>query len=159
LTWVPLSYALGNHSTGSEQQHQKTATGLLRLTGGRELLFALGLVIVGVCAHQFWNGVDQEYADGMDTKGSPSWVKALIRASGTVGIPARAAVFFPTGIFFMIAAVQSNPKHADGLDKELAALARHSWGIAVLALVALGLGIFAMYSFLEARYRTVTRGK
>jgi hypothetical protein len=95
----------------------------------------------------------------MDTKGSPSWVKALIRASGTVGIPARAAVFFPTGIFFMIAAVQSNPQHADGLDKELAALARHSWGIALLALAALGLGIFAMYSFLEARYRTVTRGK
>jgi hypothetical protein len=159
LTWVPLSYALGNHSTGSEQQHQKTATGLLRLTGGRELLFALGLVIVGVCVHQFVEGIDQQYADGMDIKKSPTWAKVLVRAAGTIGIPARAAVFFPTGIFFMIAAVQSDPKHADGLDRELASLARHTWGIAVLALVACGLGIFALYSFLEARYRTVTKGK
>jgi hypothetical protein len=159
LTWVPLSYALGKHSTGSEQQHQKTASGLIRLPGGRELLFALGLVIVGVCMHQVKDGVDQNYTDGMDIKRSPAWVKGLVRVSGTVGIPARAAVFFPTGIFFMIAAVQSNPKHADGLDKELATLARHTWGIAVLAIVAFGLAVFALYSFLEARYRTVTKGK
>ena len=157
LTWVPLSYALGKHASGSEQQHQRAASGLLRLPAGRELLFALGLIVVGVCVHQFWTGVDQDYAKGMDTKRSPRWVRGLIRASGTVGIPARAAVFFPTGVFFMISAVQSNPQHADGLDKELASLAGHDWGVAVLALVGLGLAIFALYSFLEARYRAVLR--
>jgi hypothetical protein len=157
LTWVPLSYALGKRSAGSEQQHQHAATGLLRTPGGQELLFALGLIIVIVCAHQIWNGVDQDYADGMETDRSPDWVRMLVRVSGTVGIPARAMVFLPTGIFFMVAAVQADPRHADGLDKELATLARHTWGIAVLALVALGLSIFAVYSFLEARYRAVTK--
>jgi hypothetical protein len=157
LTWVPLSYALGKHGSGSEQQRHRAASGLLRLPGGRELLFALGLIVVGVCVHQIWTGVDQDYAEGMDTKRSPRWVRGLVRAAGTVGIPARAAVFLPTGVFFMIAAVQSNPQHADGLDKELASLAGHTWGVAVLALVSLGLGIFAVYSFLEARYRAVFR--
>lgn len=159
LTWVPLSYAVGKRGSGSEQQHQQTASGLLRLPAGREVLFALGLVVVGVCVHQFWNGVDQQYADGMDTDRSPGWVRALIRAAGTIGIPARAVVFLPTGIFFMISAVQANPQHADGLDKELASLARHDWGVAVLALVALGLAIFALYSFLETRYRQVLRAE
>jgi hypothetical protein len=157
LTWVPLSYALGKHGSGSEQQHHKAASGLLRLPAGRELLFALGLIVVGVCVHQFWTGVDQNYADGMDTKRSPRWVRSLVLASGTIGIPARAAVFFPTGVFFMISAVQANPQHADGLDKQLASLAGHDWGVAVLALVGLGLGIFALYSFLEAGYRAVLR--
>ncbi len=157
LTWVPLSYALGEHGSGSEQQHQKAASGLLRLPGGRELLFALGLIVVGVCVHQFWSGVDQDYAEGMDIKRSPRWVRGLVRVSGTVGIPARAVVFLPTGVFFMISAVQANPRHADGLDKQLAALAGHDWGVAVLALVSLGLAIFALYSFLEARYRAVLR--
>jgi hypothetical protein len=68
-------------------------------------------------------------------------------------------VFAPIGIFFMIAAVQSDSRHADGSDAELAALARHTWGLAVLALVAAGLAIFAVYSFLEAKYRTVTKGQ
>lgn len=159
LTWVPLSYALGKHSTGSEQQQHKTASGIIGLPAGRELLFALGLIIVGVCAHQIWTGIDQDYADGMEIDQSPAWVRCLVRASGTVGIPARAIVFFPTGIFFMIAAVQSDPRHADGLDKELASLARHAWGIAILGLVALGLATFAVYSFLETRYRSVTEAE
>lgn len=159
LTWVPVSYALGNTATGSEQQQHKTASGILHLPGGRELLFALGLIVVGVCAHQVWSGVDQDYEDGLDVEKSAAWVRALVRAAGTIGIPARAIVFFPTGVFFMIAAVQADPRHADGLDKELGSLARHEWGIAVLGLVALGLAVFALYSFLEAKYRTVTKGK
>jgi hypothetical protein len=84
-------------------------------------------------------------------------VRGLVRAAGTVGIPARAAVFLPTGVFFMISAVQSDPRRADGLDKELASLAGRDWGVAVLALVALGLAIFALYSFLETRFRAVLR--
>jgi hypothetical protein len=159
LTWVPLSYALGKHGSGSEQQRHKTASGVLRLPAGRELLFALGLIVVGVCVHQFWQGVDQKYADGMDTGGSPDWVRGLVQAAGTIGIPARAVVFLPTGVFFMISAVQADPRHADGLDEELATLSRHSWGVAILALVALGLGIFALFSFLETRYRKVLRAK
>lgn len=159
LTWLPASYALGRRSTGSEQQQHRSASGILSLPAGRELLFALGLIVVGVCANQIRTGVDQNYAQGMDTDGSPGWVRALVRLSGTIGIPARAAVFAPIGIFFMIAAVQSDPRHADGSDAELAALARHRWGLAVLAVVATGLAIFALYSFLEARYRTVTKGK
>jgi hypothetical protein len=159
LTWVPLSYALGKHSSGSEQQQHKTASGIMVLPAGRELLFALGLIVVGVCAHQIWTGIDQDYADGMDTGRSPAWVRGLVRTAGTVGIPARAIVFLPTGIFFMIAAVQSDPRHADGLDKELATLARTAWGTAVLGLVALGLTAFTVYSFLEAKYRKVLKAK
>jgi hypothetical protein len=159
LTWVPLSFALGRHSTGSEQQQHRTASGLLHLPAGREILFALGLIVVGVCVHQLWTGVDQEYADGMATDRSPAWVRAAVRASGAIGIPSRAAVFLPVGIFFMVAAVQSDAQHADGIDRELASLSQHAWGTAVLGLVALGLAVFAVYSLLEARYRTVTRGK
>ena len=157
LTWVPLSYVLGKRSEGSEQQQHRTATGILRLPAGREILFALGLVVVGVCANQMWTGAHQDYADGLRIERSPRWVRLLTRAAGTVGIPARAAVFLPIGVFCMIAAAQSNSRHADGVDEELVALTRHAWGEALLALVALGLAVFAVYSFLEARYRALTR--
>jgi hypothetical protein len=156
VTWIPASYALGRRSSGSEQQEHRTAGGILALPAGRELLFALGLIVVGVCLQQIATGVDRHYADGMDTRSSPRWVGVLVGLSGTIGIPARAAVFVPVGITFMIAAVQSNSRHADGLDAELASLARHSWGVAVLSVVATGLAVFALYSFLEARYRVLS---
>jgi hypothetical protein len=158
LTWIPLSYATGRRSTGSEQQHRRTVSGLLQLPLGRELTFAVGLVVVAICANQIRTGLSQGYVQGMDVDDSPRWVRGLLRLAGTVGIPARAVVFLPVGVFFMVAAVRANPQKADGLDQELAALSRHAWGQAMLAVVAVGLVVFALYSGLEARYRTVTQG-
>lgn len=159
LSWLPVSYALGKRTSGSEQQHQRGVEDILSLPGGQVVLFIVGLVIVGVCVVQMRNGIDQRYADGMKTRGSPRWVPPLVRVSGTVGITARAAVFLPIGVLSMVAAVRSNASRADGLDAELAGLARRTWGLAVLALIALGLAVFAIYSGLEARYREVARGR
>ena len=155
VTWIPASYAIGKDSAGSEQQHRRAAGDILSLPAGRELLFAVGLVVIGVCIGQIWTGVEQEYQKGLDTKSAPRWVARTVELSGTIGYPARGVVFFPLGIFFMIAAVRSDPGRADGLDGELAALARHSWGTMLLALVAVGLAVFALYSFLDAIYRQV----
>jgi hypothetical protein len=79
----------------------------------------------------------------------------LVRVAGKVGIAARALVFFPIGIFLIVAAVQYDPDHAKGIDGELLELSGHSWGDAVILLSAAGLLVFALYSFLEARYRDV----
>jgi hypothetical protein len=66
---------------------------------------------------------------------------------------ARAATIFPVGVFLVVAAIQYDPRRATGIDGELADLARHSWGRALLLLIAVGLLVFAFYSILEARYR------
>jgi hypothetical protein len=159
LAWFPLSYAIGNRSTGTEQQQHQTAGDLLHLPGGQVIVFALGLVIVGACAVQIWNGVDRNYIDGMAVDDAPAWVRTLVLASGTFGIPARALTFVPLGVFFMIAAVQGNPARADGLDGELTSLTGSAWGDVVLALGAVGLLVFAVYSAMEVRYREVARGR
>ncbi len=158
LAWLPLSYTLGNRSAGSEQQQHQTAGDLLHLPGGRVIVFALGLIVVGVSAVQIWDGVDRDYVDGMAIDDAPRWVRALVLASGTIGIPARALTFLPLGIFFMIAAVAGNPARADGLDGELTSLTGNGWGLVILALIATGLTVFTVYSALETRYREVTRG-
>jgi hypothetical protein len=158
LAWVPLSYAIGNRATGNEQQQHQTVGDLLHLSGGQVIVFGLGLVIVVACAIQLWNGVDRDYVDGMAIDGAPGWVRTLVLASGTVGIPARALTFLPLGAFFMVAAVQGDPSRADGLDGELTSLTGNVWGDLILALTAAGLLVFAVYSALEVRYREVARG-
>lgn len=159
LTWIPLSYVFGNRTAGSNKSQHRVAGDLLGLPAGREIVAALGLIVIGVCANQIRTALTQEYADGMDTRGAPPWVGWLVRAAATFGIPARALVFVPLGVCLIAAAVQSDPRHAKGLDQLLARLPGHWWGAVLIVLVACGLLVFAAYSFLEARYRKVLRAE
>jgi hypothetical protein len=158
LTYVPLSFLLGSRSTGSEQaQRSQTAT-VLGWPGGRALIIAVGVVVIAVCAYQIRTALTQDFTDGLNLRSAPGWVCRLVELAGSVGIVARALVFLPIGALFIVAAVQSDPGHAVGLDRELATLARQSWwGPAILGVVALGLVVFAVYSALEARYRRVAK--
>jgi hypothetical protein len=155
LAYVPASFLAGNSQAGSEQQQHRTAAKLLDLPAGQEITFAVGLVFVGVCVYQIVTVVKRDFADGLELEGTPGWVRRLVMRAGMIGIVARAIVFLPIGVFFMVAAVQFDPNHADGLDAELLSLARHQWGTIALAVVAAGLAAFVVFSALETRYRTV----
>lgn len=159
LTWVPLSFVLGRRSTGSEQsQHAETAR-LMTWPGGRFLVIAIGAVVVGVCLWQLRTAWTRDFTDGMAIAKRPRWVRRALPVVGVVGIVARALVFVPVGVFLVVAGVQADPRHADGLDETLAKLSRTTWGPLLLAAVAFGLVVFAAYTLFEARYRRVAHGK
>jgi hypothetical protein len=153
ITAVPVSFLLGQRGTGTESQQHRDAARVLGLPGGRGILVAAGVVVLVVSAWQIRTAARQDFTDGMDIAGCRDWVRTTIVVTGTTGIVARALVFAPVGVFLVVAAVQADPRHADGLDAELATLAREPFGPVVLAAVALGLLVFAAYSGLEARFR------
>jgi hypothetical protein len=158
VTFVPLSFLLGSRSTGSEQAQRDQAAAVLGWPGGRALVIAAGVTVLVVCAFQIRMAVTQDFTDGLELGSAPGWVCRLVEVAGSVGIAARAVVFVPIGVFLIVAAVEADPSHANGLDAELALVAQQSWwGPALLVVVALGLVVFAVYSGLEARYRRVGR--
>jgi hypothetical protein len=160
LTYVPLSFLFGNSQSGSEQAQQQETVSVLSWPGGRVLVIAVGVVVLGVCAEQVRSAVSQEFEEGLDLQRAPGWVCRLVDIAGSVGIVARAAVYVPIGVFLIVAAVQADPGRSKGVDAELAALARQSWwGPAVLWIVTAGLVVFTSYSGLEARYRRVARAE
>jgi hypothetical protein len=159
LTWLPLSFVLGSRSAGSERsQHAETAR-LLSWPGGRWLVIGVGVVVIAVCGWQLRTAWTRDFTDGMALPERARWVQRWVPVLGVVGIVARALVFVPVGAFLVVAGAQADPRHADGLDATLAAVARQPWGPVGLGLVALGLVVFAGYSLLEARYRRIARGK
>lgn len=85
----------------------------------------------------------------------PQALRWLLRLTGTVGIALRAAAIAPLGVLFVVAAVTRHAGRAKGLDATLHVLAGHWWGLVLLALMATGFSLFAVYSFLEAGYRQV----
>jgi hypothetical protein len=160
LAWAPLSFLFGNTQTGSEQAQKQETASALGWPGGRVLVVAVGLAVIGVFVWQIRTAVTQDYEDGLDLRRAPGWVCRLVDVVGTVGMTARAVVFLPIGVFLIVAAIQADPQHSKGLDAELAALAGHSWwGPTLLWLVAVGLVVFALYSGLEARYRKVATAR
>jgi hypothetical protein len=72
-----------------------------------------------------------------------------------VGHAARAVVFGLIGIFLLRAAWQFDPNEAIGLDGALRKLAQQRYGDLWLGLAAAGLLAYALYCFVEARYRRV----
>jgi hypothetical protein len=157
LTSVPISYLAGNRSTGTEKQQRKETAQLLGIPGGEVILAIVGLLIIGICGWQLRGVLKQDFTDGIDLSGAPRWMGAVVRITGTIGISGRALVFVPIGIWLVITAVTFDPKNSHGLDSELLSLAGRWWGLVVLAAIALVMAVFAVYSFLEARYRDVTR--
>lgn len=159
LAWVPVSYLAGNTGAGSEGQQHRTADQILSWPAGPELVVLVGVVTIAVSAFQIRTAVSRDFADGMAVANAPPGVRRLTHIVGFVGISARALVLFPLGVLLVVAGVYSDARHTTGLDAEMLALSDSAWGIAVLALVSLGLATFTVYSALETWYRDVLAGR
>lgn len=106
LAYVPASFLAGNGQAGSEESQHRTTAKLLGLPAGQELVVVLGLLVIVVCSYQIRGAALRHFADGLDLDGSARWVHRLVDIAGVVGITSRALVFVPTGVFFVVAAVE-----------------------------------------------------
>jgi uncharacterized protein DUF1206 len=134
----------------------KEATGgVLGWTGGTVLVAAAGAIMIGVAAYQAYKGLARKFLEDAKTGGMSPGVRKGYTALGVFGHLARAVVFALIGYGLIRAAVDYDPEEAIGLDGALRELANASYGPAVLAVVAVGLAGFGIYSIVDARYRKV----
>jgi hypothetical protein len=154
---LTATFVFGNHTEGSEQSHHTLTAKLLGMTGGRVLVVALGVAVIGFYVYQAYMAISGEFEDRLDETKTPSWLRRATRVVGSGGLAARVIAFVPVGVFLIVAAVTYDSHKALGLDATLRHASQHWWGIAALALVSLGLLAFALYSFVEAAYRKVAQ--
>lgn len=152
---LTTNFVFGNRRQGSEQSHRGFAARLLDATGGRALLVAIGLAIIGFYGYQAWVAISGNFEDNLDKKKMPAPIQRFVRVLGSGGIVARVFTFIPVGVFLVVAAFTHNANRALGLDATLRAMSRHWWGLITLSIVAFGLIGFGLYSFLESAYRKV----
>jgi hypothetical protein len=76
-----------------------------------------------------------------------------VEALGVIGSVARGIVFATAGVLVVIAAVKFQPSKARGLDRALRELADTSAGPWLLIASAVGLVIFGVYGYAEAKWR------
>lgn len=142
----------GSGGGGSEQQGSAF---LLGLPGGRYLVGILGLAVIAFGAYEAYKGVQEKFLPTLRTGEMSSGMRSATHTLGTAAYVTKGAILALLGYFFVQSALTYDPSQAKGLDAALAEVAQQPWGRIVLVLVALGLGAYALFTFIEVRYRRV----
>jgi hypothetical protein len=155
LCVTAVKILVGAASSSSSSKTEKATGGVLGWPGGRYLVIAAGLVVIGVAVDQALKGIKKKFLEDSKAEQMSPSMDEVFTAVGVIGYVARSVVFALIGWFVIKAAIDYDPDKAVGLDQALAKLSSSTFGPAVLGIVAAGLVAFACYSVLDARYRRV----
>jgi hypothetical protein len=142
----------GNSSSQSGQQELWTAKAMQH-PSGRWVVGIVGAVVVVCGLVLVWEGVRRKFEKYLAMGRTSRRVRKAVEFLGVVGSISRGVVFALAGVFIISAAVNYDPKKAGGLDRALRELADTSAGSWLLGLVAVGLIMFGVYGFAEAKWR------
>lgn len=141
-------------SSGDDQTKEADITAaVLRAPWGRILVALVGLAIIGAGLYNGYRAVSRKYRKNLHTEQMSQAARRWLTRVASVGLTARMIVFVLVGAFLVRSAVRYDPNEAVGVDGALQRLMEARYGPWMLALVAVGLFTFGLYSFIEARYR------
>ncbi len=151
-----LKYAIGTGGPASTNQQSVDLTAtLMRHTGGKILVIVIGLVLIGAGLAQAYSYWREKFLKNLQTGQMSRRTRQILEWLGRVGGVARGIIFVTAGIFLIVAAAESKPQQAKGIDSSLRALAHTPAGPWLLVLVAIGLIMFGVFSCCEARWRRI----
>jgi hypothetical protein len=140
---------------GSDEEAKTWSARLMGHEAGRWLVLLAGAVIAVVGVVLVVRAFAQEFEKHLDLAGMSRTARDWLPRLGTAGYAARGVVAGLIGAFIIQAALTFDPKKAVGVDGALKRLAGEPYGPFLLALVAVGLLAFGLFSFVEARWRKV----
>ncbi|MFC6082565.1 DUF1206 domain-containing protein [Sphaerisporangium aureirubrum] len=149
-----LSFLLSG-STGSstdDQSKDLTAT-IMDWPGGRFIVGLIGLAVIGLGAYWIHQGVKKKFLKHLRVAEISPRTRGVVEKLGMAGYVARGVIAAAAGVFAVHAAIVFDPDEAKGIDSTLRSFAELPYGPWLLGLVALGLLLFAVYCFAEARWR------
>lgn len=157
VAYSVLAFAAGSGSGGgsSDEQSRDVTARVLDLPGGRWIVGAAGVGIVGAGLWIGARAVMRHYRKDLRLGQMSRQVRRLVDITGVGGGAARGLVFAAAGAFAVRAAVEYEPDKAKGLDDTLRSFADTPVGPGLLACVAAGLVLFGLFSFAMARWRKV----
>jgi hypothetical protein len=149
-----ISLVFGNASAGGSGGggQQTWVAKLMAQPFGMWLVGIVGVIVIAVGIAQFVKAVREKFRRHL---AMPPNVAQKAVPVCKAGIIARGVVFCIIGIFLVVAAYQQDPGEARGLQGALETLREQAYGPWLLGLVALGLVGYAIYNFIEAKYRII----
>ncbi|MEU0007231.1 DUF1206 domain-containing protein [Streptomyces sp. NPDC006314] len=158
VSYSVLSYAAGNRGSGSgsSDKHTDDVTALvLKWPGGEWIVGISGAAVVIAGLWIAVRAARKKFCKHLRTAAMSRRTRQVTEFLGVTGGTARGIVFAVAGVFAIVAAVQHRPGKAKGMDDTLRAFRDLPAGPWLLALIALGLAAFGVFSWCNARWREV----
>ena len=151
LAWTNGSAREG----GSDQDAVSWAARGLELPVGRWLVIGVGIGIACYGLYQLYRAATADLDDMLDLSDLHTKRRRLVRRVSAFGIAGRGVVFVLIGVFAAMAGWEYEAASARGFSGALEALRTAPYGPLLLAVVALGIASYGIYSLVRARYRVV----
>ncbi len=154
LAWTAWSIVLTAHVAVENGTMQKTMTGIiLALPLGAIVVFLIGLSVIGAGINECYRGLTGKFQEDYRLRELEGGKRKVVTVLGALSFTSRAVIFGLMGYFFIMAAVESNPDTAMGIDGALRTLGQSYYGKILLFVAATGLICHGVLSLYEARYR------
>src|SRR5215216_1761204 len=124
---------------------------------GSWIVGAIGVAAIAAGLYQIYMGYKMDFDQRFKPYALTADQLRIAKQLGRYGTMARGIVFAIVGFFVTLAAYQANASNAQGFDGALDYLAKQPYGIWLLAIVALGLIAFGIYSFMSAAWLKLKR--
>ncbi|MEV0719279.1 DUF1206 domain-containing protein [Asanoa sp. NPDC050611] len=144
----------GAPTSAADSQQQKTQD-LLSSGGGRAVVIIAGLALAGLGIGLVVYGVKKAFERHLKTGQMAPRTRQLARRLGMAGYSAKGVAYGIAGVLFVVAAATYDPAKARGLDAALETLRGQAYGAILLTLIAIGIAAFALFCFLQSKYRKV----
>ena len=157
LCALTVSKLVGADEGGGQggSSEDRATSGVLGLPLGRYLVFAAAAGFFAAAIFNAYRAVTCKFAEKLETEKMSDVEEKAATGVGIVGHLARFVVWGLIGAFLAKAAWEFDPQEAVGLDAALREVARQPYGGFLLGALAAGLIAFALYCFVQARYRDV----
>ena len=121
---------------------------------GRWLIGLIGVIVIAAGIYRLVKGLKQDVEDELDLSGMSPERVLWTRRLGAIGEVGRGIAIGVIGFFLLRAALDFDANEATGLDGALRRLALETWGVLVVAVIALGFvayGVFCLATFTHRR--------
>ncbi|WP_370186498.1 DUF1206 domain-containing protein [Aeromicrobium sp.] len=149
--WSGVQVVTRSSDAGGSGSETWTARALA-LPAGAVLVGVAGLAVVGYGAWTAWRGLSDRHREHLAPEGlsgaSGDWLLRL----GAVGHVAKGVAIGLVGILFCFAALTRDADRSGGLDEALRTVLQQPFGPWLLALIAVGIGLYGVWCLVRARY-------
>jgi len=150
LGGLALTTAMGQSGGGGGTD--TLTSRLMKMPAGPVIVGILGLGIIGHGGYLLWRGWSERFLRDLDGGPRRPQVSKAYRILGKAGFMAKGAAIAVVGALFAYAALTHDPQKSAGLDQALQQVAAQPFGQALLVAVAVGIGCYGLFSFVQARH-------
>lgn len=154
LEAVRMVAGMGSRADGESEAKEQAAL-LISLPFGHWLTTVVAVIAIGLGLEEIYRALARRFEDRQAIKGLSRSTKPWILRLGRLGIFSRGVVGTVVGLYLLLAGIRRSASEARGTGGAIEMLGQQPFGVWILAVIAIGLTAYGLYTLAEARYRHV----